>query len=64
MEESHMDTETVRAVINANQRIDVRNSQELNTWAKSLDATPDEIKNAVAEVGPLIERVVGHLTKT
>ena len=43
--------------------IDIRNPLELHCWAKSLGATREEIRNAVAEVGPFIDRVIEHLSR-
>lgn len=45
------------------QCINATNAPELHGWAKSLGATCDEIRNAVEEVGPYIEKVIEHLSK-
>jgi hypothetical protein len=39
------------------QRIDVNDPNELHTWAKSIGVTPDELKSAVKQVGPVADRV-------
>ena len=33
----------------------------LSNWARALGATRDELKAAIAEVGPSIDRVIEHL---
>jgi hypothetical protein len=43
------------------QRIDVNDPDELRNWSKSLNATPEQIKEAVAKVGPTAEKVREHL---
>ena len=47
-----------------NQRINVQNPLELETWAKLLGASRDQIRRAVAEVGPFIDKVIEHLSKS
>ena len=53
----------VNAVLD-DQCIHIQNPLELHNWAKSLGATREEIRSAVAEVGPFIEKVIEHLSKT
>ena len=42
-------------------RIDIAKQSELDTWSKKLDATPDQLKEAVAAVGDLASEVELHL---
>jgi hypothetical protein len=42
-------------------RIDVQDESALREWSKKLDATPDELKEAVAAVGDLASDVEMHL---
>jgi hypothetical protein len=42
-------------------RIDVQNESQLREWARKLDATPDQIKEAVAAVGSGASDVEEHL---
>ena len=42
-------------------RIDIHAEAELHDWAKKLDATPDQLKEAVAAVGDLAGDVEMHL---
>ena len=46
------------------QCIHIRNPLDLHHWAKSLGATREEIRSAVVEVGPFIDKVIEHLRKT
>jgi hypothetical protein len=43
------------------ERIDVRQDASLRTWARKLDATPEQIKEAVQAVGDRADRVEEHL---
>lgn len=42
-------------------RIDAKDESALQEWARKLDATPDEIREAVAAVGELASDVEMHL---
>jgi hypothetical protein len=42
-------------------RIDVQDESALREWSKKLDATPEELKEAVAAVGDLASDVELHL---
>lgn len=42
-------------------RINVQDESALREWSKKLDATPDELKEAVAAVGDLASDVEMHL---
>lgn len=46
-----------------NDRIDVKDSNELRNWAKAFDTTQQAIKDAVAEVGTSAAKVKKHLGK-
>lgn len=43
------------------ERIDVNEDAALHEWSKKLDATPDQLKEAVAAVGDLASDVEMHL---
>ncbi len=43
------------------QRIDVAREQDLREWARKLDATEEQLREAVAAVGPLASDVEDHL---
>lgn len=43
------------------QRIDVDREQDLREWARKLDATEEQLREAVAAVGPLASDVEDHL---
>ncbi len=43
------------------ERIDVNNDQALESWAKKFNATAQQIRDAVAEVGDHPENVELHL---
>ena len=43
------------------ERIDVNDADELRNWSKSLNKTPDEIKDAVRVVGNFADKVREHL---
>lgn len=45
----------------APQRIDVNQDRELRDWSKKLDATPEQIKEAVQAVGDRADEVEAHL---
>ena len=59
-----MNSETAGPAVLDDQCIDIRNPLELHTWAKSLGASREEIRSAVAEVGPFIDKVIEHLSRT
>jgi hypothetical protein len=42
-------------------RIDLQNGASMHEWAKKLDATPEQLKEAVAAVGDLASDVEAHL---
>jgi hypothetical protein len=42
-------------------RIDVQNESELREWARKLDASPEQIKEAIAAVGDSASDVEEHL---
>jgi hypothetical protein len=46
------------------QRIDVNDPNELRNWSESIGVTPEELKAAVQQVGPVVERVRDHLRRT
>ena len=56
-----MNNESANSAFLDDQCINVTNPLELHAWAKSLGATREEIRAAVAEVGPLIDKVIEHL---
>ena len=43
------------------QRIDLDREQDLREWMRKLNATEDQLKEAVAAVGPLASDVEDHL---
>jgi len=43
------------------ERIDVNSEQALGTWTKKLNATPEQIRDAGAEVGDRSDDVELHL---
>ncbi len=43
------------------ERIDIDDERNLADWARKLDATPDQLKEAVGAVGPLAADVEMHL---
>ena len=45
------------------QRINVNEDYELRDWAKSLDTTPERLKEAVQAVGDRAEKVREYLSK-
>lgn len=45
------------------QRINVNEPYELRDWAKSLNVTPEKIKEAVGAVGDSAEKVRQYLSK-
>ena len=59
-----MNDKTWSADILDEQCIDIQNPLQLHGWAKSLGATREEIRHAVAEVGPFIDKVIEHLSKS
>lgn len=42
-------------------RINVHQDYELRDWAKTLEVTPDQLKEAVEAVGDRVDRVQVHL---
>ena len=53
-----MNTET-----SAQQIIDVNDSSELDTWSTLLGVTEEQLKDAVAQVGKLVENVEPYLRR-
>lgn len=49
------------ADLQGEQRIDIHQDSELSAWSKKLDATPEQLKEAVAAVGNLASDVELHL---
>ena len=45
-------------------RIDIEDSDEVLYWSRSLRATPEEVRLAVATVGPFVERVCEFIGRT
>ena len=45
------------------QRIDVAREQECRYWSEKLGVSPERLRRAVKEVGPLVEDVKRHLGK-
>jgi ABC-type transporter Mla subunit MlaD len=43
------------------QRIDIEREQDLREWARKLDATEEQLRQAVQAVGPLASDVEDHL---
>ena len=56
-----MNDESANPAFLDDQCINVTNAIELHVWAKSLGAAREEIRAAVAKVGPLIDKVIEHL---
>lgn len=44
-------------------RINVNQDYELQDWSKSLGVTPEQLKQAVQAVGPMVADVRRHLGK-
>ncbi|MEO8164714.1 MAG: DUF3606 domain-containing protein [Betaproteobacteria bacterium] len=44
-------------------RIDIGDTVEVLYWSKSLNASPEEVRFAVATVGPFVEKVCEFLQK-
>jgi len=44
-------------------RINVHEDYELRDWSKKFGVTPEQLKAAVAKVGPMAEEVRKHLGK-
>jgi hypothetical protein len=44
------------------QRINVNEDYELRDWSKKLNTTPEKLKEAVKQVGPMADKVKEHLT--
>ncbi|MDB5756928.1 MAG: hypothetical protein JWM30_217 [Burkholderia sp.] len=42
-------------------RINLQDESSMNEWAKKLDATPEQLKEAVGAVGDLASDVEAHL---
>lgn len=42
-------------------RINLQDEQSMHEWAKKLDATPEQLKEAVGAVGDLASDVEAHL---
>jgi hypothetical protein len=45
-------------------RIDIDDLDEVLYWSRSLRATPEELRLAVATVGPFVERVCEFIGRT
>jgi hypothetical protein len=45
------------------QRIDVHREQDCRYWSDKLGVSPERLRRAVREVGPLVEDVRRHLGK-
>jgi Protein of unknown function (DUF3606) len=45
-------------------RIDIDDVGELRYWSQSLRTTPDELRLAVAAVGPFVEKVCEYISRT
>ena len=45
-------------------RIRLEDADELLYWSKSLHATPNELRLAVATVGPFVEKVCEFIRRT
>ena len=45
-------------------RIRIEDAGELQYWSRSLHATPDELRLAVATVGPFVEKVCEFIRRT
>jgi hypothetical protein len=43
------------------QRIDINDPNELRSWSKSMGVTPEELKSAVKQVGPVATKVREYL---
>ena len=43
------------------QRIDVQNERELRYWCEKLHASEEELRRAVEQVGPDVDKVREHL---
>jgi hypothetical protein len=59
-----MNHDTANPAVLDDQCINIQDPLELHIWAKSLGATREEIRSAVAEVGPFIDNVIEHLSRT
>jgi hypothetical protein len=44
-------------------RINVNEDYELRYWTKTLGVTPEQLRDAVNQVGPSVEKVREHLGK-
>lgn len=44
-------------------RINVNEEWELRYWSKSLGATPEQLRAAVDQVGPMVDKVREHIAK-
>jgi len=42
-------------------RIDIHDALAMHNWSRSLNATPDELRLAIAKVGPFVEKVCEYL---
>lgn len=45
-------------------RINVDQDHELTYWSERFGVSPDKVRGAVAQVGPLVKKVREHLQKT
>jgi hypothetical protein len=44
-------------------RIDINEDYEVRYWTKELNVTPEQLEQAVNQVGPMVENVKKHLKK-
>jgi hypothetical protein len=44
-------------------RIDINEDYEVRYWTKELNISPEQLKQAVNQVGPMVENVRKHLKK-
>ena len=49
------------ADLQGEERIDINQDSELSAWSKKFDATPEQLKEAVAAVGNLASDVELHM---
>lgn len=59
-----MPQDSTQAAAEDRPRIDLDNEEDVRTWAKKFDATPEQIKEAVDAVGDRADEVELHLKGT
>ena len=59
--DTHMSADKTKASGQDRQRINVNQDYELRDWAKSMNTTPERIKEAVQAVGDRAEKVREYL---